>query len=133
MGLCSNLFVGSALVNHYMSVRSPHAALLMYDEVPHRSAALCNVVLRGLCNLKLTEELLCSFLDMRRQGLELNGLSYCYAMKGCHQDEEWLEQGRKLHGIVLKAGWVPSNIFLSNSLVDLYSKIRDLVDAKSSH
>ncbi|KAL6873632.1 hypothetical protein ACP4OV_013714 [Aristida adscensionis] len=132
LGLCSNLFVGSALVNHYMNVQSSRAALLVYDELPLRSAAICNVVLRGLCNLKLTEELLYLFLDMRRQGLELNGLSYCYALKGCHQDDEWLEQGRQLHGVVLKAGWVPSNIFLSNSLVDLYSTIGDLVDVKCS-
>ncbi|KAL6603522.1 hypothetical protein ACP70R_043883 [Stipagrostis hirtigluma subsp. patula] len=132
LGLCSNLFVGSALVNHYMSVQSPRAALLLYNELQLRSTAVCNVVLRGLCNLKLTEQLLCSFLGMRRQGLELNGLSYCYTLKGCCQDEEWLEQGRQLHGAVLKAGWVPSNIFLTNSLVDLYSVIGDLVDAKNS-
>uniref|UniRef100_A0A0E0Q2C9 DYW domain-containing protein n=1 Tax=Oryza rufipogon TaxID=4529 RepID=A0A0E0Q2C9_ORYRU len=128
LGLCCNPFVGSALVNHYMHVESPHAALSLFRELPLQNTAMCNVVLRGLGNLKLTEELICCFLDMRRQYLELNGLSYCYAMKGCYQNGEWLEQGRQLHGVVLKAGWIPSNIFLSNSLVDLYSAIGDSVD-----
>ncbi|XP_052159533.1 putative pentatricopeptide repeat-containing protein At1g68930 [Oryza glaberrima] len=128
LGLCCNPFVGSALVNHYMHVESPHAALSLFRELPLQNTAMCNVVLRGLGNLKLIEELICCFLDMRRQYLELNGLSYCYAMKGCYQNGEWLEQGRQLHGVVLKAGWIPSNIFLSNSLVDLYSAIGDSVD-----
>jgi len=132
LGLCSNPFTGSALVNLYMRIGMPCAALLLYDETALRSTVMSNVVLGGLCNLKLTEDLLCSLLDMRRQGLELNDLSYCYAMRGCYLDEEWLEQGRQLHGVVLKAGWVPSNIFLSNSLVDLYSATGDLVDAKNS-
>jgi len=132
LGLCSNPFIGSALVNLYMRIGMPCAALLLYDETALRSTVMSNVVLGGLCNLKLTEDLLCSLLDMRRQGLELNGLSYCYAMRGCYLDEEWLEQGRQLHGVVLKAGWVPSNIFLSNSLVDLYSATGDLVDAKNA-
>ncbi|RLM55633.1 hypothetical protein C2845_PM10G21150 [Panicum miliaceum] len=132
LGLCSNPFIGSALVNLYMRIGMPCAALLLYYETALRSTVMSNVVLGGLCNLKLTEDLLCSLLDMRRQGFELNGLSYCYAMRGCYQDEEWLEQGRQLHGVVLKVGWVPSNIFLSNSLVDLYSATGDLVDAKNS-
>ncbi|XP_066378064.1 pentatricopeptide repeat-containing protein At3g03580-like [Miscanthus floridulus] len=132
LGLCSNPFVRSALVNLYMHVEMPCAALLLYNEMPLQSTVMSNVVLGGLCNLKLAEDLLWSLLDMRRHGLELNGLSYCYAMKVCYQDEEWLEQGRQLHGVVLKAGWVPSNIFLSNSLVDLYSATGDLVDAKNS-
>jgi len=132
LGLCSNPFIGSALVNLYMRIGMPCAALLLYDETALRSTVISNVVLGGLCNLKLTEDLLCSLLDMRRQGLELNGLSYCYVMRGCYLDEEWLEQGRQLHGVVLKAGWVPSNIFLSNSLVDLYSATGDLVDAKNA-
>jgi pentatricopeptide repeat protein len=132
LGLRSNPFVMSALVNLYMRVETPCAALLLYDEMPLQSTAMSNAVLGGLCNLKLAEDLFRSLLDMRRRGLELNGLSYCYAMKACYQDEDWLEQGRQLHGVVLKAGWVPSNIFLSNSLVDLYAATGDLVDAKSS-
>jgi len=80
LGLCSNPFIGSALVNLYMRIGMPCAALLLYDETALRSTVISNVVLGGLCNLKLTEDLLCSLLDMRRQGLELNGLSYCYAM-----------------------------------------------------
>uniref|UniRef100_A0A0D9WTX0 DYW domain-containing protein n=1 Tax=Leersia perrieri TaxID=77586 RepID=A0A0D9WTX0_9ORYZ len=132
LGLCCNPFVGSALVNHYLHVESPLAALSLFRELPLCNTAMCNVVLRGLGNLKLTEELISCFLDMRRRSLELNGLSYCYAMKGCYQNGEWLEQGRQLHGVVLKAGWIPSNIFLSNSLVDLYSAIGDIVDTEKA-
>ncbi|KAF0932687.1 hypothetical protein E2562_011984 [Oryza meyeriana var. granulata] len=74
LGLCCNPFVASALVNHYMHVESPLAALSLFCELPLRNTAVCNVVLRGLGNLKLTEELICCFLDMRRQCLELNGM-----------------------------------------------------------
>ncbi|KAJ1260932.1 hypothetical protein BS78_10G269600 [Paspalum vaginatum] len=132
LGLFSNPFIRSALINLYMRVDMPCAALFLYNEMPLQSTVISNVVLGGLCNLKLTKHLLCYLLGMRRQGMELNGLSYSYAMKGCYQDREWLEQGRQLHGVVLKSGWVPSNIFLSNSLVDLYSAIGDLDDAKKS-
>lgn len=72
---------------------------------------MSNVVLGGLCNLKLTGgPPLLLVLDMRRRhGLDLNGLSYCYAMKVCYQDEECMTGTRKERSFMEWLGWVPSN------------------------
>ncbi|AQK66981.1 Putative pentatricopeptide repeat-containing protein [Zea mays] len=73
---------------------------------------MSNVVLGGLCNLKLTGgPPLLLVLDMRRRhGLDLNGLSYCYAMKVCYQDEECMTGTRKERSFMEWLGWVPSNV-----------------------
>lgn len=52
----------------------------------------------------------CARHDMRRRhGLDLNGLSYCYAMKVCYQDEECMTGTRKGRSFMEWLGWVPSN------------------------
>jgi len=43
LGLCSNPFIGSALVNLYMRIGMPCAALLLYDETALRSTVISNV------------------------------------------------------------------------------------------
>ncbi|OAY82666.1 Pentatricopeptide repeat-containing protein [Ananas comosus] len=141
LGFHSNLFVGSALVHFYMRAGSPDLALLLFRELPHRSTATCNAVLRGLSDLSLsdlgfTEELIHLFREMRWRSIEPDDLSFSYLLKGlcccCCSSEKQLDQGKQLHCHIVKAGWAVTNIFVSNALVDFYSSAGDLIGARRS-
>ncbi|XP_031400541.1 pentatricopeptide repeat-containing protein At1g74600, chloroplastic [Punica granatum] len=131
LGLSSNSYIGSSLIDLYMHMGFTHLALVLFDELADRSLATWNLVLRGLCEVHLTEEALSLFGEMKSGGFEPNGLSFCYLIGGCGK-EMLLDEGKQLHCHVIKAGWEKSNMFVDNSLVDLYSACRSLIDARQS-
>ncbi|EEF36997.1 pentatricopeptide repeat-containing protein, putative [Ricinus communis] len=106
-------------------------ALGLFDELPERNLAIWNVVLRGFCELGRFDELLRIYNETKLDNLELNGLSFCYLIRGCC-NKTFFNEGRQLHCHVIKVGWVNSNIFVANALVDFYSACGSLNDAKIS-
>lgn len=131
LGLHSNSYIGSTLIDLYMNMGSADLALVLFDELPARSLATWNLVLHGLCEMSRTEEALSLLSEMKLGGFEPNGLSFCYLIGGCGK-EMLLDEGKQLHCHVIKAGWERCNIFVGNSLVDFYSACRRLPDARNS-
>lgn len=131
LGLCSNPYIGSSLIDLYMNMGFADLALVLFDELPARNIATWNLVLHGLCEMCRTEEALSFLGEMKFGGLEPNGLSFCYLIGGCGK-EMLLDEGKQLHCHVIKAGWERSNIFVRNSLVDCYSACWRLADARNS-
>ncbi|KAL1365550.1 hypothetical protein HN51_013575 [Arachis hypogaea] len=120
-GFLSNVFVGGALVGFYMNLGLCGAALELFDELPERNLALWNVVLRGLCELGCVDELVGFYYSwMWFEGVEPNGVTFCYLLRGCGVERR-LHEGMKIQGRILKMGLVESNVFVANALVDFYS------------
>ncbi|KAM1437969.1 hypothetical protein COP2_011859 [Malus domestica] len=65
---------------------------------------------------------------MELDGVDPNALTYCYLILGCCSGR-LLEAGKQLHCRIVKDGWVESNTFVANALVDLYSACGSLIDA----
>lgn len=57
---------------------------------------------------------------MKIDGVEPNGLTFCYLIQGCGY-ERFLDEGIQLHCCVIKNGLINSNLFVANALVDFYS------------
>ncbi|GMY26250.1 putative pentatricopeptide repeat-containing protein At3g05240 [Fagus crenata] len=131
LGFSLNLFVGSSLVDLYMHLGLDDVALKLFNELPERNLAVWNLVLRGYCELGRSDELLGLYSKMELDGVEPNGLTFCYLFRGC-SNSKLLDAGKQLHCHTVKVGWVESNIFVANALVDFYSACRSLVDAKKS-
>eukprot|EP00268_Persea_americana_P034935 TRINITY_DN34544_c0_g1_i10.p1 TRINITY_DN34544_c0_g1~~TRINITY_DN34544_c0_g1_i10.p1 ORF type:complete len:664 (-),score=104.90 TRINITY_DN34544_c0_g1_i10:334-2325(-) len=129
LGHDMNLFVGSAVINLYMQVGFPPLALRMFDELSERSIVTWNLILRGFCELGQSDELLEYFSKMKHDGVDANDITISYLVRGC-SNGGFLDQGKQLHCRVIKLGWIPSNIFIANALMDLYSASGCLVDAK---
>ncbi|MED6150756.1 hypothetical protein PIB30_075600 [Stylosanthes scabra] len=129
-GFLSNVFVGGALVGFYMNLGLCGPALELFDELPERNLALWNVVLRGLCEFGCFDDLIGFYYSwMCFEGVELNGVTFCYLLRGCGIDRR-LHEGMKIQGRILKMGLVESNVFVANALVDFYSACGCLVGAR---
>lgn len=131
LGFGSNLFIGSSLVGFYMQMGYVDLGLCLFDEMPEKNLATWNLVLRWFCELGRSDELLGLYSCMKLDGAEPNGLSFCYLIRGCC-NERFSDEGKQLHCHVIKAGWVGSNIFVANALVDFYSACKSLDDARRS-
>ncbi|GFY88272.1 PPR superfamily protein [Actinidia rufa] len=130
-GFSMNLFVGSSLVDLYMKMGLVDIALKVFDDLPNRNLAAWNLVLRGFCDLGRSSELLKSYFDMKLDGVDPNGLTFCYLIRGCGK-ERLLEEGEQLHCCVVKLGWSKSNLFVANALVDFYSACGCFISARKS-
>ncbi|XP_023545642.1 pentatricopeptide repeat-containing protein At1g74600, chloroplastic [Cucurbita pepo subsp. pepo] len=131
LGFSLNLFIGTSLIDYYMRMGLDIVALKLFDELPQRNIAVWNLLLRRFCELGQFEKLLGSFSKMQLEGVEPNGLTLCYLLRGVG-NERLLDEGRQLHSRAVKIGLVESNIFVPNALVDFYSDCRSLTEAKKA-
>ncbi|KAG2702003.1 hypothetical protein I3760_06G070300 [Carya illinoinensis] len=105
LGFSFNLFVSSSLVDLYMHMGLDNIALKLFNELPERNLAMWNLVLRGYCDLDRSDELLGLYSKMELDGVEPNGLTFCYLFRGC-SNEKLLDGGKQLHCQVVKVGWL---------------------------
>ncbi|XP_060184951.1 pentatricopeptide repeat-containing protein At4g13650-like [Lycium barbarum] len=128
LGFNMNLYIASALVNMYIQMGFIDVGLKLFYDLPKRNLAVWNVVLRGICELGQSTELLRLYSDMKLENVEPNGLTFCYLIHGCCK-ERVFDKGREMHSRVIRIGWLESSIFLANALVDFYSACGALLDA----
>ncbi|XP_009115526.2 LOW QUALITY PROTEIN: pentatricopeptide repeat-containing protein At5g27110 [Brassica rapa] len=131
LGFECNMFVRSALVGLYASLRLVDVALKLFHEMPERNLAVCNLMLRCFGESGDSQGLFGVYRRMGVEGVDENGLSYCYMIRGCSNDR-LLCEGKQLHSLVVKSGWNVCNVFVANALVDLYSACGDLYGSKTS-
>ncbi|XP_054810060.1 putative pentatricopeptide repeat-containing protein At3g05240 [Prosopis cineraria] len=133
LGFDLNVFVIGAIIDFYMRMGLSRVAMKVFDELPHRDLAVWNIVLRGLSELgRMEEEVVLGFqIQMESEGVEPNGLTFCYLLRGC-SNLRLLYEGKKIQSRILKLGLGESNIYVANALVDFYSACGCLVDARKS-
>ncbi|KAL6189965.1 hypothetical protein ACLB2K_036366 [Fragaria x ananassa] len=131
LGFSLNVYVGSSLVDFYLRVGQENVAVKVFDELVERNLAVCNLMLRGFCELGRVGELFGMFCRMKLDGVVPNGLSYCYWIRAC-SNGKLLDEGKQLHCHVVKEGWLGKNVFVDNALVDLYSACGSLIDAREA-
>ncbi|KAL6974947.1 hypothetical protein U1Q18_017087 [Sarracenia purpurea var. burkii] len=131
LGFSMNIFVGSSLVGLYMYIGLVDSALKLFNDLSHRTLAAWNLVLRGFCELGRSNDLLGLYSEMKLKGVEPNGLTFCYLIRGCG-NERLLDEGKQLHCCATKLGWLESNLFVANALVDFYSACGCLIGARKS-
>ncbi|XP_047946407.1 pentatricopeptide repeat-containing protein At3g57430, chloroplastic-like [Salvia hispanica] len=129
LGFSTNVYVGSALVDLYLRMGCTGVALRLFGKLQERNLATWNVALRGMCETGGVNELFRMYDEMRLEGVEPNGVTYCYLIRGCGY-ERCLEGGMQLHCCVIKGGLVDSDLFVANALVDFYSACGSLVETR---
>ncbi|KAG8383182.1 hypothetical protein BUALT_Bualt05G0158000 [Buddleja alternifolia] len=112
LGLSMNVYIGSALVDLYLQMGLFDIALRLFSALQDRNLATWNVVLRGICEMGRSKEVVRIYNDMKVDGLEPNGLTFCYLIRGCGY-ERFLDEGMQLHCCVIKKGLVNSNLFVA--------------------
>ncbi|XP_059626575.1 pentatricopeptide repeat-containing protein At1g11290, chloroplastic-like [Cornus florida] len=128
MGLNSNVFIGSALVDMYGKCRMISSARQMFDEMRHRNVVTWNSLISGYMQTNYSETSVKLFLEMLRAGIAPTSFSVSAVLIGCTRLEDG-ELGSQMHGLSLKAGFC-FNVVVGTGLIDMYSKCVSVDDSR---
>ncbi|XVE83774.1 hypothetical protein DITRI_Ditri16bG0113500 [Diplodiscus trichospermus] len=87
-----------------------------------------NMLIRGYASSTSPQNAIWVLKEMRKRGLKRNKLTYPFVLKACAEAEA-LEDGRKVHGEVVKHG-LDDDVYIENNLVHFYGCCKKIMDAK---
>lgn len=82
------MFVRFVFVGFYVFLRFVDVVLKLFDEMSERNLVVCNLMLRCFGESGDLKGLFGVYCRMGVEGVDENGLSYCYMICGCFND--WL-------------------------------------------
>ncbi|KAM0949325.1 putative tetratricopeptide-like helical domain superfamily [Dioscorea sansibarensis] len=128
LGLDSNVFVGSSLINMYAKCCRIEDASNVFSTLPERNLVVWNVMLGGYMQNGKPSEVIELYLEMKRAELQADEFSFVSAFNACAMLEN-VDLGRQLHSAVVKRD-LNGSLFVHNAVVDMYAKCGALNDAK---
>lgn len=128
LGLDSNVFVGSSLINLYAKCRAIEDARKVFDPMLEKNLVLWNAMLGGYTLNGRPQASVELFLRMKGWGLPCDEFTYV-SLFGASASLESPRLGRQLHCAVIKRSY-DRNAFVGNSVVDMYSKCGELGGAR---
>lgn len=127
VGLLSDSFVGSALVDLYAKCGEMGLADKMFFCMPEQNEVLWNVLLSGHAQVGDGKEVFSLFGKMLKSEVKFSKYTLSSVLKGCANSRD-LKDGQIVHCLAIKSGCELDN-FLGCSLIDMYSKCMLVDDA----
>ncbi|KAJ0974436.1 hypothetical protein J5N97_016401 [Dioscorea zingiberensis] len=129
-GLQSNLFVGNSLLDLYFRCGRLDSALKLFDRMPERDIVSWTSLISGHCRNEAADIAMSLFSDMLYEETAPlpNEFTIAALLRTCGLCEDE-RTGRALHGYLIKGGFF-EDLFLCNSLIDMYSKLGSIVHAE---
>ncbi|XP_008224305.1 PREDICTED: pentatricopeptide repeat-containing protein At4g14850 [Prunus mume] len=127
-GFGKDVSVLNGLIDFYGKCREVASSMMVFDTIDKRNdVSWCSLV--AACVQNDEEEMACElFLRARKEGVEPTDFMVSSVLSAC-SGLAWLEQGRSVHAIAVKA-CVEGNLFVGSALVDMYGKCGSIEDAK---
>jgi pentatricopeptide repeat protein len=127
-GWDSDVCVGNSLVDMYAKCGSIEDAWRVFNKMPSRDVVTWTTMMLGHLKCGQGQEALELFQQMQKEGVQPNSVTFVGALNACASVAA-LEEGRCAHEWILQSEW-HSNIFVGNSLVDMYGKCGSMEDAQ---
>ncbi|KAK9162572.1 hypothetical protein Syun_003474 [Stephania yunnanensis] len=132
LGLDSDPFIASSLINFYLKYGFMSDARRMFEEMPNwerdRDVVLWNAMINGYAQSGLVDMALEVFVRMvREEGLVPSKFTVTGILSVCAMISS-VGNGRAIHGFAKKFGY-ESDVVVSNSLIDMYGKCTIVDDA----
>ncbi|KAM2604617.1 hypothetical protein TB2_033505 [Malus domestica] len=128
LGLDSNVYVGSSLINMYAKCEKMDSSKKIFDYLPEKNVVLWNAMLGGYAQNGYASEVIELFTIMKGCGLCPDEFTYTSILSAC-SSLEYLNMGCQLHSHIIK-NKLASNLYVGNALVDMYAKSGDLKEAR---
>lgn len=124
----TNLFFVNSLINLYCKCGEMRFAYQVFDKMPKRNVVSYNLLISAYTQMGFYNEAIYLFNEARMEGLKLDKFTYAGAISVCGQTED-LELGKLIHGMVIVGGLV-EQVFVINSLIDMYCKCGEIDQAR---
>eukprot|EP01018_Ginkgo_biloba_P001003 Gb_00360 [translate_table: standard] len=128
IGLDSDVFVGSALVDMFSKCGCVEDARNVFDKMSKRNVVSWNAMIAGCVQHGCGEEALELFSKFQQAGMKPTQFTYVSVFNACSRTLA-PDQGKQVHSLVTKSG-LESNSFVGNALVDMYAKCASIEDAR---
>ncbi|VFQ68129.1 unnamed protein product [Cuscuta campestris] len=125
VGLDSDVFVRSALIDVYAKMGRPNSALDIFDEMKTHDRVVWNSIIGGFAQNSDGYEALTLYIRMKRAGFPADQSTLTSSLRAC-TSLALLEVGRQFHVQVLK---FHPDLILHNALLDMYCKCGSVDDA----
>ncbi|KAI5082497.1 hypothetical protein GOP47_0002240 [Adiantum capillus-veneris] len=127
-GLEANLFVGSAVVDMYTKFGLLIDSKEVLNRLPARNVVCWTALIWGYTEHEFCEEAFRCFNQMQLENILPVAFTYACTLKACGMLGS-LEKGRDMHLEVVRRGF-ERELYVGNTLVDMYAKIGHLTEAK---
>ncbi|XP_075523560.1 pentatricopeptide repeat-containing protein At2g03880, mitochondrial [Primulina tabacum] len=125
VGLESDVFVKSALIDVYSKLGEMEGALYIFNEMVTRDPVVWNTIIGGFAQNSNGDEALNLFIRMKRLGFWADQSTLTSVLRSS-TSLALLELGRQIHVHVIK---FDRDLVLNNALLDMYCKCGSLKDA----
>ncbi|CAJ1960870.1 unnamed protein product [Sphenostylis stenocarpa] len=127
LGMQSDLCIESALMDLYSKCGSLEAAWQIFEFAEELDEVSLTVILVAFTQNGLEEEAIQIFMRMVKLGIEVDP-SMVSAILGVFGVGTSLTLGKQIHSLIIKKNF-SQNLFVSNGLINMYSKCGDLYDS----
>ncbi|XP_065012934.1 pentatricopeptide repeat-containing protein At3g13880-like [Musa acuminata AAA Group] len=121
------MFLQNVLLNMYCKCGDMSLAQRLFDTMPTRDTISWNSLITGYSQVGVCRKSLDVFNEARSVQTKLDHFTYASALSVCSRIGD-LKMGKVIHGMVLVSGFY-QRVFLTNSLIDMYSKCGGISDA----
>ncbi|KAL2514858.1 Pentatricopeptide repeat-containing protein [Forsythia ovata] len=126
-GIQSDLCIESALMDMYSKCGSVEDAWRIFESAEVLDEVSMTVILVGFVQNGLEDEAIQMFTRMVKEGSKIDP-SMISAILGVDGIDTSLAFGKQVHALVIKKGYA-SNVFVSNGLINMYSKCGELEES----
>ncbi|KAJ7974239.1 Pentatricopeptide repeat-containing protein [Quillaja saponaria] len=126
MGL--DLFVGSALVDMYCKCGMLEEAEKIHDRTEEQTMVSWNTIISGFSLQKQSEDAQRYFSQMLEMGVMPDNFTYATVLDTC-ANLATTGLGKQIHAQIIKLELL-SDVYISSTLVDMYSKCGDMQDSQ---
>jgi pentatricopeptide repeat protein len=123
----SNVFVGNSLVDMYPKCGSIEEAWTVFHKMPLHDVVSWNVIILGHVRCGQGQRALELFQQMQQEQVQPMPVTFVGVLNACASVRA-LEEGRCVHEQFIQSG-CKSDVFVENSLVDMYAKCGSMEDA----
>ncbi|KAF7833549.1 pentatricopeptide repeat-containing protein [Senna tora] len=127
-GFEQDVYVAASLIHLYARFGAVDVAYQLFVDMPVRDLGSWNAMISGFCQNGNAAGALDVLKSMKLEGLNMDASTVSSLLPVCAQSDDILN-GILIHLYVIKHG-LETNVFVSNSLINMYSKFGNLGDAQ---
>lgn len=127
-GFEDNVFVGTSLISMYSKTDSFSFAEKVFTDLSCKDVRCLNFMILEYSKAGCGEKAFGGFIYLMSNGFEPNDYTFTNMISACN-DEVGVEEGKQLHGLVVKSGLV-REISVGNAMITMYGRHGMVEEAK---